>query len=220
MLRISISISVLLLSLQSIFAQVPAYIQASADSILLEKVGPEVIDQIQDYCKGSGPVLANSVWKSCSREERKVNRAEQRMIKEMWENNEIAYYRFEYQLYISDNNLYYFTLDIDTAGHLVSNRPVLLPDCISDSKLCRDFLTEEQARDVARNIRFQLGVRDWDISLSFDEQRQRFFWELRNYSYYKRHYAGCEDAEGEMLKIDCADGTVYSGKTWKVFCTK
>lgn len=204
----------------SMYSQVPSHIKTKADSILKAKVGDEVFVAIQQYCLGSGPVLANSVWKSCDDTLRMINRRRQQMISEIWNNNKIAYYRFEYELIITPRVQYYFTIDIDTSGTLVADRPVLLPDCASDPSLCSKLLDENEAFQIAEKVNFPNGVKGWDINFVFDESRGRFFWEIRNYSSYKKHYAGCEDAEGEMLKIDSAKGTVFSGKAWKLYCSK
>lgn len=204
----------------AVVSQVPDHIKSSADSALKAKVGDDVFAEIRQYCRGSGPVLANSVWKSCDDTLRMINRRRQQMIREIWSNNKIAYYRFEYELFITPRVQYYFTLDVDTSGALVAERPILLPDCAADSSLCKDLLDENSAFEIAEKVNFPQGVKGWDISFVFDESRGRFFWEVRNYSSYKKYYAGCEDAEGEMLKIDCAEGSVFSGKAWKLYCSK
>ena len=103
-------------------------------------------------------------------------------------------------------------LEVSVDGAVAHGTPYSdVPDCVSDPVECEFPIDEEQARRIASDAGFPVGLAPWRCHFGWLAQRRTYAWFVKT----TLMIDGDKSRSGEVLLIDANTGDVYNDRfTW------
>jgi hypothetical protein len=196
------------------FCQIPEHIQKIADSLIVNRIGTDNYPKVIIDCYKSGPFLVNSVWETCKDTTIKLKRRQQKYIDNLWLNNDIEFYWFEFDYKINDSIVYRSDFWLDTLGNFYKTHDLKLPDFKQNPEYLNRIISKERALYLADSIEFEKGIRDWQIDFAYNERTGQFCWEIKSFDEYKVYSLDIINSRGKMIKINCTTEEIETGFGW------
>jgi len=107
-----------------------------------------------------------------------------------------------------------FTVD-STGGVIDRDNITGLPDCFSNPEKCQFNIDEEQAIKIARENKFEQGIKEWKMEFKWDTKYDQYVWSILSTLKESRGTFGFRGS-GEILLIDPNSGKIIAKDTWRV----
>ncbi|HPO56356.1 MAG TPA: hypothetical protein PKY46_10145 [Ignavibacteriaceae bacterium] len=105
---------------------------------------------------------------------------------------------------------------MDSSGTVNTNLPVSgIPNCLDNPGDCDFAIDETMAREIAKANSFEKGIKDWMVSVVWNDQYQKYVWYILSTIYESQGSNGFI-GEGHYLIIDINNGKILEKNNWKV----
>jgi hypothetical protein len=105
---------------------------------------------------------------------------------------------------------------VDTTGRVVERDNITgLPDCFSSPEKCQFNIDEEQAIKIAKENKFEQGIKEWKVEFKWDPKYDQYVWSILSTLKESKGTFGFRGS-GEILLIDPDSGKVIAKNTWRV----
>jgi hypothetical protein len=189
----------------SLKAQIPTKIMNRADSLLKIKLGNEYFLKTKFNCEATSRFTAYGLWQLCPEDTNYINnmtRKEKKHFDKFIRNYKFPYYWFVYNIDLNLYQNYRIVFCLDTLGNLFNKRKIELPDTTNRYELYTLKIDSLAAKNIAKNYGFNKGIKPWDISFVF--LNNRFFWKVKN---------TLQIDNGEIIFIDAITGEISERDT-------
>jgi hypothetical protein len=128
------------------------------------------------------------------------------------------YYEMVYKFYMPGkpyvDALIKFT--VDSVGNVLMNRDIVgIPKCLNFPEQCEFNIDEQTARQIASDMEFKEGIKEWDSGFMWDFKLQRYVWRILS-TLTEYNYDDNYKATGQEMIIDPNTGDVLALNDWRV----
>lgn len=127
-------------------------------------------------------------------------------------------YRLVYNILIPEKPFFRgeITFYMDSSGTVNTKMPVTgIPNCIEKPENCIFNIDENEARAIAKTNYLSEGVKEWMISVLWNEKHEKYVWYILSTTYESEGSNGFI-GEGAYIIIDIGSGKVIEKNNWKV----
>lgn len=105
---------------------------------------------------------------------------------------------------------------VDSTGRVVDKDNITgLPDCLSSPEKCRFNIDEGQAKEIAKENKFEQGIKKWKVEFKWDSKYDQYVWSILSTLKESKGTFGFRGS-GEILLIDPDSGKILAQNTWQV----
>lgn len=105
---------------------------------------------------------------------------------------------------------------VDSTGRVVDKDNITgLPDCLSSPEKCQFNIGEEEAKEIARENKFEQGIKEWKVEFKWDSKYDQYVWSILSTLKESRGTFGFRGS-GEILLINPDSGKIIAKSTWQV----
>lgn len=105
---------------------------------------------------------------------------------------------------------------MDSSGSVNTKMPVTgIPNCLEKPENCLFNIEENEARAIAKANNLPEGLKDWMLSILWNEAYDKYVWYILSTTYESEGSNGFI-GEGEYIIIDIGSGEVIEKNKWKV----
>ncbi|MHC1738901.1 MAG: hypothetical protein AB9882_12925 [Ignavibacteriaceae bacterium] len=105
---------------------------------------------------------------------------------------------------------------MDSSGNVITKIPVTgIPNCVEKPENCIFNIDENEARAIAKANYLSVGMKDWMLSVMWNEDYDKYVWYILSTTYESEGSNGFI-GDGEYIIIDIGSGKVIEKDKWKV----